>query len=348
MRRIVELAESRHITVIPEIDSPGHLGAVLKAHPDLQLKDAVGHADRGRDRHLRPAGRRRSSTICCASTPVSSPASTGTWAATSTWPWPSGTRPRPIPGWRRRPARSTAATPGVQDLADRLAQRPRGGRPRRGQDPAGVERRRARAAASSQPHKDRQIAYWTGREVGRAEPGGVSAGGLEVDQPQRRVPLLRPRPAQQLHISDRSPHLRTMDPGGAPRHRAGSEIVVRARITSPAVGSPCGATGPVRRRRNRSQRGSGLPLTATAQKLWDPEKPALSWEEFKKLAEPRRARGLTERAKATGVATPHRRDPDRPRERAHHARGRPVLLSAFAIPILLRGQLTWTMTHTWP
>ncbi|GAA4947394.1 hypothetical protein GCM10023238_12190 [Streptomyces heliomycini] len=44
---IVDLAESRHITVVPEIDSPGHLGAVIAAHPDLQLRDADGDAVRG-------------------------------------------------------------------------------------------------------------------------------------------------------------------------------------------------------------------------------------------------------------------------------------------------------------
>ncbi|RKN56749.1 beta-N-acetylglucosaminidase, partial [Streptomyces klenkii] len=47
VRRIVELAESLHITVIPEFDSPGHLGAVLAAHPDLQLRRADGGVAEG-------------------------------------------------------------------------------------------------------------------------------------------------------------------------------------------------------------------------------------------------------------------------------------------------------------
>ena len=41
------LAASRHITVVPEIDSPGHLGAVIAAHPDLQLRNTQGVASRG-------------------------------------------------------------------------------------------------------------------------------------------------------------------------------------------------------------------------------------------------------------------------------------------------------------
>lgn len=44
---IVKLAGSLHITVVPEIDSPGHLGAVLKSFPDLRLKDVNGRIVQG-------------------------------------------------------------------------------------------------------------------------------------------------------------------------------------------------------------------------------------------------------------------------------------------------------------
>ncbi|MFD5345082.1 family 20 glycosylhydrolase, partial [Streptomyces anulatus] len=47
VRRIVALANSRHIEVVPEIDSPGHLGAVLAAHPDLQLRNTAGVESKG-------------------------------------------------------------------------------------------------------------------------------------------------------------------------------------------------------------------------------------------------------------------------------------------------------------
>ncbi|MFE2425460.1 family 20 glycosylhydrolase [Streptomyces sp. NPDC059373] len=47
IRAIVALAAQRHITVIPEIDSPGHLGAVLAAHPSLRLRNASGTVVKG-------------------------------------------------------------------------------------------------------------------------------------------------------------------------------------------------------------------------------------------------------------------------------------------------------------
>lgn len=47
IRAVVDLAARRHITVVPEIDSPGHMGAVLDAHPDLQLRSADGTPVRG-------------------------------------------------------------------------------------------------------------------------------------------------------------------------------------------------------------------------------------------------------------------------------------------------------------
>lgn len=47
VREITALAARLHIAVIPEIDSPGHLGAVLRAYPALQLHDVQGRAVKG-------------------------------------------------------------------------------------------------------------------------------------------------------------------------------------------------------------------------------------------------------------------------------------------------------------
>lgn len=42
LQELIALAQRYHITVVPEIGMPGHLGAVLAPHPELQLKDAIG------------------------------------------------------------------------------------------------------------------------------------------------------------------------------------------------------------------------------------------------------------------------------------------------------------------
>ncbi|SEO05683.1 family 20 glycosylhydrolase [Actinacidiphila rubida] len=45
IRRLVALAARYHITVIPEINSPGHVDPYLTPYPDLQLKNAAGTPD---------------------------------------------------------------------------------------------------------------------------------------------------------------------------------------------------------------------------------------------------------------------------------------------------------------
>jgi hexosaminidase len=42
VRRLVAVAGRHHVTIVPEIDAPGHLTAALRAHPELQLADAGG------------------------------------------------------------------------------------------------------------------------------------------------------------------------------------------------------------------------------------------------------------------------------------------------------------------
>jgi hexosaminidase len=48
VRRLVSYAAARHVTVVPEIDMPGHMGAILAEHPELQLANAAGVKDPSR------------------------------------------------------------------------------------------------------------------------------------------------------------------------------------------------------------------------------------------------------------------------------------------------------------
>ena len=44
VRTLIELARRHHIVVVPEIDMPGHMEAILRSHPELQLRNAAGTA----------------------------------------------------------------------------------------------------------------------------------------------------------------------------------------------------------------------------------------------------------------------------------------------------------------
>ncbi len=110
VQKIVDLAESRHITVVPEIDSPGHLGAVIDAHPDLQLRKTNGEAVRGAVDIANPKSAQIVDDLLDEYAGLF-PATSGTSAATSTRPSSSPTPRRPSPASPPRPATSTAPAP---------------------------------------------------------------------------------------------------------------------------------------------------------------------------------------------------------------------------------------------
>jgi hexosaminidase len=54
---LVELAARHHITVVPEIDLPGHMTAGLAQYPQFQLKDVLGRANPGKLDYSIPGAR---------------------------------------------------------------------------------------------------------------------------------------------------------------------------------------------------------------------------------------------------------------------------------------------------
>ncbi len=57
VRAIVAEATRRHVTVVPEIDMPGHLTAALAKHPELQLTNVAGQRQAGKLDVTLPAAR---------------------------------------------------------------------------------------------------------------------------------------------------------------------------------------------------------------------------------------------------------------------------------------------------
>ena len=58
VRGLIELAARHHVAIVPEIDMPGHMGAALAAHPELQLRDALGRANPNNLDYTLPDARR--------------------------------------------------------------------------------------------------------------------------------------------------------------------------------------------------------------------------------------------------------------------------------------------------
>jgi hexosaminidase len=58
LKSLIALATRHHVTVVPEIDMPGHMEAALKAHPELQLRNALGGRSAANLDYTLPAARR--------------------------------------------------------------------------------------------------------------------------------------------------------------------------------------------------------------------------------------------------------------------------------------------------
>jgi hexosaminidase len=108
---LVRVAARNHVTLIPEIDAPGHLTAALRGHPELQLTSIAGERKRDKLDVTNPAARRFYADLVGEIAPLF-PARPGTSVPTSI----SGSRrpPRNLPSihnCRPTPRPGTAAPP---------------------------------------------------------------------------------------------------------------------------------------------------------------------------------------------------------------------------------------------
>ncbi|UFR07393.1 family 20 glycosylhydrolase [Streptomyces sp. Go40/10] len=280
VRRIVALAESRHITVVPEIDSPGHLGAVIAAHPDLQLRNAGGVATRGAVDISKPASARIVDDLL---NEYAGLFTGNQWHLGGdeyqalTVRDPQASYPQLAAAARQRfGSGGTVADLATGWLNDRAAT-------------VRAHDRTVRAwndgffrGTSVQPGQDIRVAYWTGKEIGARPPAEYLAEGRKVinyndeflyyvlGQPQTFV-----YPTGQRIYEQWTPRvLRGTTP-------------VPARYDGQILGGAFAVWCDFPHAQTEAQVAAGIrmPLRATVQKLWDPGKPALSWADFKKLAD---------------------------------------------------------------
>ncbi|QOV41502.1 family 20 glycosylhydrolase [Streptomyces ferrugineus] len=280
VRKIVQLAESRHITVVPEIDSPGHLGAVIAAHPDLQLRNVNGAATRGaidiskpesaeivddllnEYAGLFPGGQWHLGGDEYQALVVSDPEASYPQLATAA-----------------REAHGSGAT--VADLAtgwlnDRAETvRAHDRTPRAWND--GFFRN-----TSVQPDKDIQVAYWTGKEIGARVPVEyLSAGRKVVNYNDEFLYYVLGEPQTFVY------------PTGERIYEQWTPRVLRGTVAVPAeydgqiLGGSFAVWCDLADSQTQAQVAAGIrmPLRATAQKLWDADQPQLTWARFRALAD---------------------------------------------------------------
>ncbi|MEV0447626.1 glycoside hydrolase family 20 protein [Streptomyces sp. NPDC050600] len=279
VRRIVDLAASLHITVVPEIDSPGHLGAVIDAHPELQLVSATGRTPRGAVDISKPASAKIVDELLREYTGLF-PGAYWHLGGDEYVALMSKNPEASYPQLARAATARYGASGRVQDLAtgwlnDRAAVvRPTGKALRAWNDgfyPGGV----------TSADKDLQVAYWTGREIGARQPVSyLSAGRKVLNYNDEYLYYVLGQPNDFTY------------PTGRRIYEQWTPLVLRGTAPVPARYDPqilggsfavwCDLAGA----QTQAQVADGIrmPLTATAQKLWDARSPALTWDRFKALA----------------------------------------------------------------
>ncbi|WP_078652360.1 beta-N-acetylhexosaminidase [Streptomyces sp. NRRL F-525] len=280
VKQIVDLAASRHITVVPEIDSPGHLGAVLAAHPDLQLRNASGVATRGAidiskdasaaivdellDEYagLFPGDQWNLGGDEYQALTVANPqASFPQLAAEAVKAYGSGGTVADLTtGW-------------LNDRADTVRDHDRTMRVWND----GFLKGTSVAAA-----KDLQVAYWTGKEIGARQPVAyLSAGRKVLNYNDEYLYYVLGEPQTFVY-----PTGRRIYEQWTPRVLRGT-TAVPAKYDSQILGGSFAVWCDLANSQTQNQVAAGIrmPLRATVQKLWDPGTPGLTWTQFKSLAD---------------------------------------------------------------
>ncbi|MEV5931495.1 glycoside hydrolase family 20 protein [Streptomyces sp. NPDC052079] len=280
VKEIVDLAESRHITVVPEIDSPGHLGAVIAAHPDLQLRNVSGGAVRGAIDISKPESAEIVDDLLneyAGLFPGRQWHLGGDEYQALVVPDPEASFPNLAAAAREK--YGSGAT--VEDLTtgwlnDRAATvRAHDRTPRAWND--GFFR-----GGSVQADKDIRVAYWTGKEIGAREPAEYLREGREVINYNDEF----------LYYVLGEP-LTFVYPTGQRIYEQWTPLVLRGTTAVPEryddqiLGGSFAIWGDLPRAQTQEQVAAGIrmPLRATVQKLWDPGRPELSWTQFRNLAD---------------------------------------------------------------
>ncbi|MFJ8136655.1 glycoside hydrolase family 20 protein [Streptomyces sp. NPDC096013] len=280
VKRIVDLAASRHITVVPEIDSPGHLGAVIAAHPELQLRNVSGVATRGAIDISKDA----SAAIVDELLDEYAGLFTGDQWHLGGDEYQALTVANPQASFPQLAAEAVKAygsggtvadltTGWLNDRADTIRNHDRTMR---------VWNDGFFAGTSVQAAKDLQVAYWTGKEIGARQPVAyLSAGRKVLNYNDEYMYYVLGEPQTFVY-----PTGQRIYEHWTPRVLRGTTAVPAkydAQILGGSFAVWCDLAGS--QTQNQVAAGIRMPLRATIQKLWDPGTPSLTWTQFKSLAD---------------------------------------------------------------
>jgi hexosaminidase len=280
VKRIVALAAQRHITVVPEIDSPGHLGAVIAAHPELQLRSGAGNAARGAVDISNPASAKIVDDLLneyAGLFPGADWHLGGDEYRALMVSDPEATYPQLAAAARE--AYGAGAT--VEDLTTGWLN-----------DRADTVRAHGRApiawndgffrGTSVRAADDIRVGYWTGKEIGARQPVEyLSAGRKVVNYNDKFLYYVLGQPNQFYY-----PTGQRIYEEWTPRVIRGT-TPVPSKYDSQILGGYFAVWCDFPNAQTQDQVATGIrmPLRATVQKLWDPGKPALTWTRFKALAD---------------------------------------------------------------
>ncbi|MER5631702.1 family 20 glycosylhydrolase [Streptomyces nitrosporeus] len=280
VRRIVKLAQSLHITVIGEIDSPGHLGAVLKAHPGLQLRDTQGTARQG----AVDISKAESAEIVDDLLREYAELFPGQWFHVGADEYQALTVSDPAASYPQlavaaREKYGDGAT--VQDLTEGWLN-----------DRAAVVRKAEKipkawndgffSGGAVTAGKDIEVEYWTGKEIGARPPQDYLAEGRKViNLNDEFLYYVLGEPNEFVY-----PTGERIYEQWTPFVLRGTEPVAK-RYSKQILGGRFAVWGDFPDAQTQAQVAEGIrmPLNAVSQKLWDPRKPALTWAEFQQLAD---------------------------------------------------------------
>ncbi|MEU5766090.1 beta-N-acetylhexosaminidase [Streptomyces asoensis] len=279
VKKIVDLAASRHITVVPEIDSPGHLGAVLAAHPELQLRNASGVATRG----AIDISKNASADLLDDLLDEYAGVFPGAYWHLGGDEYQALTVSSPATSYPQLAAAARArygSGAGVADLTTGWLN-----------DRADTVRAHDRTmrvwndgffrGTSVKPASDLVVAYWTGKEIGARPPAEyLSAGRKVLNYNDEYLYYVLGEPNDFAY-----PTGRRIYEQWTPRVLRGT-TPVPARYDAQILGGSLSVWCDLANSQTQAQVAAGIrmPLRATSQKLWDAGTPPLTWTQFTALA----------------------------------------------------------------